>query len=360
MKFACRRLEFETLLRDRTLKLRKLAHLIFAAAAVAGAAGYAAFSLSPWPRALLIRRDYDRSGAAVAAAMERHAPSGVSAVRDLVYDAAGGAAALDVYFPTGLHEGQGLPTVVWLHGGGWLAGDKRDVAGYLKLIAASGFVAVAVNYSLAPGAIYPTPVRQTFAALAFLTREAGRLHVDPRRLVLAGDSAGAQIAAQAAEIAMDPSYGRKVGVASTIGRDQLRGALLFCGVYDLALFDLGGPEGKIRRAYLRAYSGAMDFLNDPAFSTVSVARYLTPNFPPAFVSAGNSDPLREHSIALVDRLRGKGVAVDTLFYPADYAPPLQHEYQFDLDLDASKQALGRALQFLKKVTAAQDPAGRSE
>lgn len=299
----------------------------------------------------MIRADYDRDSRATAASMERHVHVDVSAILDQPYGAREDE-RLDVYFPSSLPAGEALPTIVWVHGGGWLSGDKRFVAPYLKLLAARGFAVVGINYSIAPGATYPTQVRQAFDALGFLTREAARLHIDADRIVLAGDSAGAQIAAEAAAMLGDSRYAEQVGVTPSIRRDQVKGALLFCGVYDLDLFDLNGSAGRIRRNYLWAYSGARDFLHDPSFATMSVTRFVGPGFPPAFISAGNVDPLGGQSVALAEALKAKGVPVDTLFFPADQKPPLSHEYQFDLDLAASQEALDRAAVFAKRATVA--------
>ncbi len=82
----------------------------------------------------------------------------------------------------------GLPLVVWVHGGAYVAGDKADLASYLKILAGRGFVVVGLNHALAPGAQYPQPVEQVNRALAFLASKAGDHHLDPSRIVLAGDS----------------------------------------------------------------------------------------------------------------------------------------------------------------------------
>jgi acetyl esterase len=78
----------------------------------------------------------------------------------------------------------------------------------------------------------------------------------------------------------------------------------------------------------------------------SVVRNVTAEFPPMFISVGNADPLAPHSRRLAETAAKLGVAVDSLFFPDDYTPPLQHEYQFDLDSEAGKLALERTLKFL--------------
>jgi acetyl esterase len=53
------------------------------------------------------------------------------------------------------------------------------------------------------------------------------------------------------------------------------------------------------------------------------------------------------SIALANKLTKLGFSIDTLFYPQEHTPPLEHEYQFNLDLTDGRQALARMLAFLK-------------
>jgi acetyl esterase/lipase len=78
-----------------------------------------------------------------------------------------------------------------------------------------------------------------------------------------------------------------------------------------------------------------------------VADHVTADFPPIFISVGNRDPLAPQSFAMADALERKGVQVERLFFSADYAPPLGHEYQFKLDGEAGKLALERSVTFLR-------------
>jgi acetyl esterase/lipase len=189
---------------------------------------------------------------------------------------------------------------------------------------------------LAPGDVYPTPVRQVNAAIAYLVRNAQRLHVDPLQLVLAGDSAGAHIAAQVANIVAVPSYAKAMAIVPSIRRSQLRGVILYCGAYDLKQARLDGPFGSFLKTVLWSYSGEKNFTNDPRFATASVINYVTADFPPAFISAGNRDPLLPQSRVFAEVLAGRGVLVERLFFPYHYKPELPHEYQFDLDTDAKR------------------------
>lgn len=300
--------------------------------------GYGAYRLSPWPSALFYRYLMNRGGEALSQALERHVPKGVAAVLDQSY----GAERLDVFYPAGTEKP--LSTIVWVHGGGFFSGSKDQVANYLRILAAKGFTVVGVDYSLAPGSRYPTPVRQVNAALRYLMENARRLRVDPARLVLAGDSAGAQIAAQVANIASAPSYAKAVGIEPAIRREQLRAVLLYCGVYDLGMSKPEGPFAHFLTTVVWSYGGHANDIS--SLEGFSVLRHVTAGFPPAFVSAGNGDPLLPQSRALAEALAKQGVRVDTLFFADDRSPALPHEYQFNLDTEAGREALERSLKFL--------------
>lgn len=316
-----------------------------AAAAVGTAlAVYAAFQLSPWPSVWLIRNAFDKGAADASASLKGLVPANVSAQHALNYLPGKGEALLDVYAPP--EAKQPLAAVVWVHGGGFISGSRSDLSGYLQILAARGFVAVGIDYTPAPEARFPTPVRQTNQALAYIAANAARLNIDPNRIFLAGDSAGAQIAAQTALIISDPGYARRLGVDPGLPRAALQGVVLFCGPYDPTTMNFDGPFGSFMRTVIWSYVGTRD-PRDARVAQISVTPHVTPAFPPAFISVGNADPLAPQSLALADALRRKGVEVDALFFPKDRAPPLDHEYQLLLSTEAGRLAFDRFVAFLE-------------
>jgi acetyl esterase/lipase len=239
---------------------------------------------------------------------------------------------------------------VWVHGGGFVSGRRGDIANYLKILAGQGFAVVNVDYTIAPEATYPAPVRQLGRALAFIDSHAATLGINARALILAGDSAGAQIAAQMANIITNPAYAHAIGVTAPVTSQRLRGALLYCGVYDLQTLgtDRGGIIGWFLRTVTWAYSGSRDWSTVPGFERMSVARHVGASFPPAFISAGNADPLGPQSVAMARALQTRQVQVETLFFPKNHKPDLGHEYQFDLDHADGQTALARSVTWLRR------------
>ena len=316
----------------------------FGLVAIASAVLILAYTYTPWPRALRIRFDYDRDSKATAERLAPLVPAGIRAILDQPYDPGNPDVRLDVFHPA--DDQPARTTVVWVHGGGWLSGSKDLVANYLKILASKGFTVVGVDYSLAPAATYPTPVRQVNTALGYLVKNAARLQIDPSRIVLAGDSAGPQIALQIATMVLQPSYAQLMNMQPTLTKDQLIGLLFFCGLYWL---DPAEATNRYFEVELWSYSGTRNFLADEHFATAWVMDRIDGTFPPTFVSVGSDDGLRYQSIAFADRLEKNGVRVERLIFPTDVAPPLYHEFQFDLRRPQAQQALEQAAGFLRSL-----------
>ncbi|MGA8046639.1 MAG: alpha/beta hydrolase [Dermatophilaceae bacterium] len=305
--------------------------------------------ISPRPMAHLLRREFARSGAERANRLRPAAPDQIHVVTDERYEAHPDS-LLDVYVPSDAPvSGRQLPVLVWVHGGAFIGGSKEELDYYFRAVAANGFCVVALKYSLAPGARYPQPVRQSMAALSYVQAHAARLHADSTRIMLAGDSAGSHIVAQLATAITNPDYAREVGVTAAIGAADLRAVALCCGIYDFVAAATDPSMMRLMQALGWAYSGRRDFLRDEYFvSTTAVADHLTVGFPPTFMTVGNVDPLRTQTEGMFRALQSAGVAVETLFYSADHEPPLSHEYQFDLSLDDALIAFERLIAFLNR------------
>lgn len=112
--------------------------------------------------------------------------------KDLVYTTRGSTPLLlDVYAPEGTAT---KPAVIYIHGGGWAYGSKDGYHEELLAATREGFVAIAINYRLSDKFPWPAQADDTLAALNFVRRQAISWKIDPARIHLAGESAGAHIA----------------------------------------------------------------------------------------------------------------------------------------------------------------------
>lgn len=309
-------------------------------------------TLSPRPTAMLIRTVFEAGGRATVAEMTPHAPtSGLTELRDVSYRPDDPDATLNVFRPEGQTEP--LPAVVWVHGGAWISGQKEDVDPYVRMIADRGYVGVSLDYSIGPEAEYPTAVTQINDALGYLSEHAAEYGIDPDRFVIAGDSAGAQLASQATAIVTNPQLAELMGVRPSLTANQIRGAILNCGVYDLrAMAELSGIENWGFKIALWAYAGTRDWSSTYAGATMSTVNFVTADFPATFISGGNGDSLTWlQSIPMSQRLADLGVDVETRFFPHDLDPALPHEYQFKLDSPEAQQTFEDTIAYLDRVTA---------
>lgn len=100
---------------------------------------------------------------------------------------------LDLYLP---EEGEGpWPLIVFIHGGGWISGDKQDgQQDSWVTLRDQGYAVASINYRLIGEAAYPEPVEDCISAVNFLIRHAGLYHLDSSRYAITGESAGAEYA----------------------------------------------------------------------------------------------------------------------------------------------------------------------
>jgi acetyl esterase/lipase len=275
--------------------------------------------------------------ALVTADLRRHLPAGDRTVRrDLSYAPGGRETRFDLVLPPG--EGP-HPLVVWFHGGGWHFGDKGDVLPYLEHLADRGFAGAAVNYPLAPRAAYPAAPEHAGRALRHLAEHAASYGIDPTRIVVAGDSAGAQVAAELA-----------VRV-STEGSLPLRGAVFFCGIFDPpGLADANRMFEAALESAMWSLTGSRSWEQTEPCRRMTIVDQVTPAFPPTFLGSGVQDPLtRRQTPPMAARLRELGVDVDELTVGTEDAP-MHHQFQFWLGTPQAQEALERVVAFLRRVT----------
>jgi acetyl esterase len=229
-------------------------------------------------------------------------------VRDLCVPVRNRQIPVRVYTPTDPGPGGDgrPPVVVFYHGGGWALGS---VATYDSLCRAlsRGLAAlvVSVDYRLAPEHPFPAAVADAHLAFEWAARNADDLGGDPRRLVLAGDSAGGTLAT----------------VIARRARQEGLPVVLQVLLYPAA--DLTGMDYPSLRQYGEGYwltaRGIETFRNiylpdprdwsHPDASPTRAADAELRRLPPAFIMTAGCDPLRDDGQAYADRLRALGVSV---------------------------------------------------
>ena len=230
-------------------------------------------------------------------------PDGVL-LEDLEIAGPGGMLRMRRYRPTAGDDR--LPSQLWLHGGGFYAGtidEQLNDRLCARRAVESGVQIFSLEYRLAPEHPYPAPVLDAVAALQALSDDSLRYGVDPDRLGIGGNSAGAAIAASTAlalrdagglrlhhvDLEVPPMAMRRVGrsaedYATGFGLDQLEQIV--------AMYI--GPDGP----------------SDANVSPLDVADVA--GLPPTLIMTAQHDPLRDSGVQYADRLREAGVQVELL------------------------------------------------
>jgi acetyl esterase/lipase len=224
------------------------------------------------------------------------------------------------------------------------------------LLAAAGFTVISAGYSLGPEKTYPAAVHQLNDMYAYVAANANRLHADVDAVVLAGDSAGAQLSSQMSALVTNPAYARDMQIKPNLTHAQLKGVVLNCGIYKME--ELIHPNPTLPKILgwgddvsVWAYTGSRDFTVASKLTQMSAFYHVTKDFPPTYITGGNGDPLTDvQSKPLADKLESLDVSVTRLFYDSNHQPSLPHEYQFNLDNQDGQKALRATIDFAKFVT----------
>lgn len=197
------------------------------------------------------------------------------------------------------------PTVVLLHGGGWVFGSVDTYDGMARQIAKrSGLRCLSVEYALAPEHPFPAPLDDCIATLRWALLQGAELGIDPTRVAVIGDSAGANLA-------LASCLALRTGV-----KHPLRGAALLYGVYSLDLDTAsvrayGNGEYFLSRTDMARYW--QDYLPDPAARANLLAVPMLADLaelPPLHIAACEFDPLLDDSRQLAERAKSANVDVE--------------------------------------------------
>ena len=120
-------------------------------------------------------------------------PDGVIHERDLEYSNVGGRIALDVVRPKGMNSTDRLPAVLFVHGGGFRAGNRESYLPQAARLAARGYITATASYRLAPRNQYPAAVEDVKAAIRFLRANAAKYNIDSDHIGAMGGSAGGHL-----------------------------------------------------------------------------------------------------------------------------------------------------------------------
>ncbi|NKJ01778.1 alpha/beta hydrolase [Novosphingobium sp. SG707] len=245
-------------------------------------------------------------------------PGGVTSLADVTYSTIPGYRPMivDIYMPP---KSVGpKPLVLYIHGGGWVAGHTRhsgalaDFPAALARLAGEGFVVASLEYRLAAEAPFPAQVQDARAALRFLKGNATRFGIDPTRTGIWGGSAGGHLSALTALSCGDTSLDAP-GTKAAPGSECVQAAAIWYGVFDFAALSAGRPGGQDGAA------GKLLGCDGPCtaekFAAASPNTYIDAKDPPFLLIHGVEDmtvPVAQSHLA-EEKLKAAGVPVESIY-----------------------------------------------
>jgi acetyl esterase/lipase len=230
-------------------------------------------------------------------------------IAEKTISAAGHDIKLTVVRPAG--AGGILPVFMFFHGGGWVLGDFPTHERFVRdLVVGSGAAAVFVNYTPSPEAHYPVAINEAYAATLWVAEHGAEIKVDGRRLAVAGNSVGGNMAAVVALMAKNK------------GTPAIRYQVLFWPVtnanFENASYDEFGEGHFLTRSMMKWFwdnyttdpKERQEIYASPLLATTEQLQGL----PPALVQTAEKDVLRDEGEAYARKLDAAGVDVTVTRY----------------------------------------------
>jgi acetyl esterase/lipase len=216
-------------------------------------------------------------------------------------------AKLDLYLPR--NAAGPSPTLIYIHGGGWVGGSKEASVLSLLPYMEMGWAIVNVEYRLARISLAPAAVEDCRCALRWVIRNAKEHNLDPNRLVVTGHSAGGHLSLTTGMIPASAGLERQCP-----GNEELKVAAIinWYGITDVGDL-LDGPNMK---TYAVAWLGSM-IQRDEIAKRVSPLSYVRPGLPPILTIHGDADPTvpYNHAVRLHQELQKAGVSTQLVTIP---------------------------------------------
>jgi acetyl esterase/lipase len=220
-------------------------------------------------------------------------PPGIAYIPDVTYCKFDDKTTLelDIVFPT---RGVGpFPAIVFLHGGGWVMGDRKNMTPYLMKAAQCGYVGVAVSYRFAPKYPFPAALQDSKCAVRWLRANAAQYKIDKDHIAAFGYSAGGNLVCM-----LGATDGKefKISGGNPDQSDRVQAVVSFYGMLDLPEIDRCRKDVGAAQSWLLGYAltnylgGDIDKCKE-RYLKGSPTNYVTKDTAPTFLVHGTEDKL---------------------------------------------------------------------
>lgn len=265
-------------------------------------------------------------------------PEDVKKYKNISYGPYEEANLLDVYRPDN-KEGEKLPVLINVHGGGFFYGDKELYRFYAMDMCRYGFAVVNINYRLAPENHFPAPLEDINAVMNWVEAHADDYLFDLDRIFMMGDSAGGQLTSHYAAINSNPEFASLYSF--TPNKLKIKKIATACGMYDI----IPGMKKFSERTFYKDYLGDMYNPKNPIFDVMGA---VTKDYPETFAFSAPNDFLFkvcEPFAALINERGGKAVVK---IYGTKEQKEVAHVFHLNFALEEGTKAREDEAEFLLK------------
>ncbi|MFG3342383.1 alpha/beta hydrolase fold domain-containing protein [Glycomyces sp. NPDC048151] len=223
----------------------------------------------------------------------------------------GEALKVDVYLPEDAEDP--VPTVVYVHGGGWSGGSRDESAPWQRWIADQGYAVYSIDYRLAPPPRWQDAVGDVKCAIGWVRDHAAAHGADPASVNLVGDSAGGHLAMMAAYTVGDPEFAPSCEAEEA----PVTSVMTWFAPTDLTTLEADSDMPASADGYLTDFLGATLEDEPGRYETASPLTHAGSGLPPTMIVQAEADRLvpMAQGRALADALTGAGVPVTELDLP---------------------------------------------
>ena len=185
----------------------------------------------------------------------------------------------DIFLPP--VEEKNRPAVLFIHGGGWIEGDRSQLRGYGILLARLGFVCMCNSYRFSNESIWPAQIQDVNCAIRYLRANATDLGLDPERIGVSGNSAGGHLSLMAAATNYDQIFEGEGG--SNEVSSEIKAV---CAIYPPTTIRQLEMLNPLENAFLMLMGKEA---NKEDYDKASPLNYVTEDYPPCMLIHGSTD-----------------------------------------------------------------------
>lgn len=229
------------------------------------------------------------------------------------------------------------PVVFYIHGGAWSSGNKQLYGRLCKDFAENGYIVVNMNFRYMPEYDMSTHYHDCITCIKYCLDKADLFGIDRKQVFISGDSSGAHMSAL---------IGGKISAGKIKMDCRISGLLLFYGVYDLNNLE-HIKHFRICNTLHEGFKSTMGDRLKRFYHDYSPVTYITPHFPPSFLTAGETDGLHTETVLFDEILNKANITHSTLLFPKN-RKDARHAF-VNLMNNARAEALEKMFEFMKNL-----------